>query len=98
MLKFDGMTGREKRKGIYKNYDAPEQLNYDNCLKAWFKLGHVKEHVKGGPVFGNQLPRDISMYTQTDALYNIMMENQRFDSSEVTSNTCRRASNFSMPL
>ena len=98
MLKFDGMMERDKRKSIYKNFEAPEQLNYDNCVKAWFKLGHVKERVRGGPAFGNQLPRDITMYTQTDALYNIMMENQRFDSTEMGSNTCRRASNFSMPL
>ena len=70
------MMERDRRLSIYKNYEAPEPMNYDKCVKAWYKLGHVKEHVKGFAI-GSQLPRDISMYTQTDALYNIMMENQR---------------------
>lgn len=49
-------------------------VDYDKVIKAYDHLGHLKDKIVS-PDIEKQTTRDLSMYTQTEALMNVFNEN-----------------------
>ena len=55
--------------------------NYDQVVKAYDKLGHVKEKIIA-PNIAKTKSRDLSIYMQTEALRNVLNDNYRLEIEE----------------